>query len=271
MTCAPVPPVSYRLAVITFMDILGFRALVEERSASEIRRILNLVQDFAGNDDDTPEEDVVALNFSDSVIRIRYYDTEYPIGALNHEVLSLIHAQGELINNGVLVRGGVTTGEVFCDSTNVFGPGFNRAYGLESEFANYPRIVVGPEAFHDLRSDVRLCADHHDTVDEIHYLRGFLKQGDDGLWFVDYLAAIRRELDEPEFYPDFLLRHRNLVIDNAAKAGSSLRILQKYLWLARYHNDVCERTGAETGLLITSADIPALEDLSERSPHIHDE
>lgn len=252
------------------MDILGFREIVAQRSATEIRHVLDLVRDFASDDDELPEADVVALNFSDSVIRIRYYDTKYSIGALNHEVLSLIHAQGELVNNGVLVRGGITTGQVFCDGAMIFGPGFNRAYGLESEFAIYPRIVVGPEAFHDLRSDARLRAEHHDTVDEIHYLRGFLKRGDDGLWFVDYLAAMRYELDDPDFYPALISRHRSLVIDNAARAGASLRVLQKYLWLARYHNDVCGRTGMEADLLITSADIPALEALSERSPHIRD-
>lgn len=90
-----------------------------------------------------------------------------------------------------------------------------RAYGLDSEFANYPRIVLGAEVFRDLRTDERLHAGRHDAVDEIHYLRDLLRRSDDGLWFVDYLKAFREELDDPDAYPDLLLRHRDTIISGA--------------------------------------------------------
>lgn len=258
-------PLKYRPAVITFVDILGFSDLVRTRSAADVQGILDRVRSFAARESGDEGEHTRAFSFSDSVIRVRHYDTEYPTGAIFQEVLSLVHAQGELITDGVLLRGGMTTGLIHADGSSIFGPGFVRAYSLESEFANYPRIVVGPEAFQDFRTDDRLHADHHDLVDEIHYLRRLLRQSDDGLWFVDYLRAIRGELDDPDMYPVLLDRHRQTIVSGAQTPAP--RIQQKYLWLALYHNRVCDEFGVDD-YTISSADIPALEALAERSPYI---
>jgi hypothetical protein len=265
----PPRPIDYRPAVITFVDILGFREIVRERSASEVQDILGRVRSFAARETGEQSfEHTRAFSFSDSVIRVRHYDTEYPSGALFQEVLSLVHAQGELINDGVLLRGGLTTGLIHAESTSIFGPGFVRAYGLESEFANYPRIVLGAEVFSALRTDERLHANHHDAVDEIHYLRHLLRRSDDGLWFVDYLKAFREELDNPDVYPDLLLRHRDTIVSGASNPAE--RVQQKYHWLALYHNQVCQEFGLNE-FRISPADIPALEELAERSPDIFDD
>lgn len=262
---------NYRPAVVTFLDILGFRDLVRTKSAEELKHIVSLVQRFAGKseeNDGMDEEDHKAFEhtrsvvFSDSVVRIRCYDTEYPSGALFHEVIDLVHAQTNLIAHGVLVRGGISHGEVHDNGEVVFGPAFVRAYDLESQFANFPRIVLGPEVFQGLRSDPRMRANHHDLEDEIRYQSQLLRRGDDGFWFIDYLFAARHELDEPAEYPDLLVAHRDLVIKQALSAPASSRVLQKFLWMAGYHNSVCERTGFGD-FVIGRRDIPALEDLAD--------
>jgi hypothetical protein len=46
------------------------------------------------------------------------------------------------LSGGHLVRGGVAVGELIHDDEVVFGPALNRAYYLESEVADCPRIVV---------------------------------------------------------------------------------------------------------------------------------
>ncbi|MFG1191795.1 hypothetical protein [Xanthobacter flavus] len=264
-------PAKYRPAVITFVDILGFREIVHRRGAEDVHRILGRLRSFAAREDGSAEgEHTRAFSFSDSVIRVRFFDSEYSSGALFHEALSLVHAQGELISDGILLRGGMTTGDVHVEDNAIFGPGFIRAYGLESEFANYPRIVVGPEAFADLRSDARLHASHHDLVDEIHYLRRLLRRADDGLWFVDYLKAFRAEMDEPELYPEILMSHRASIVAGAAESHAP-RVLQKYLWMALYHNQVCQEFGYDDEFMLTTTDIPFLEALSERSPDIADD
>ncbi len=45
------------------------------------------------------------------------------------------------------MRGGVTIGDICFEGSMVFGPAMVKGYGLESEFAVYPRIVVDPAVF----------------------------------------------------------------------------------------------------------------------------
>lgn len=267
-------PHAYRPAVVTFLDILGFRERVAaSQDATAIRRILARLRDFS-DVGDPDEGDGAArgyevtrsIAFSDSIVRVRFYDTEYPSGALFHEILSLLHVQAEMMADDVLVRGGVTVGPVYLEGDMAFGPAFNRAYDLESQFANVPRIVVGPEAFAALRTDPGLVAVDHTPEEDIAYIRRLLKRGEDGFWFIDYLQAMRSELDHPELHPDIVAQHRALIIAGAASAAPHSRVLQKYLWLAHYLNDAVDRCGLPEALRLTQADLPALDPLDDRPP-----
>lgn len=265
---------TYRSAVVTFLDVLGFRELVRLRSADEMLEIVHLMQKFASSSDSdlvhelNMEDDISwtrTVAFSDSVARVRPFDLPYSDGSLFHEILDLVHAQADLANHGVIVRGGLTVGQVFLESNTVFGPAFVRAYDLESQYANVPRIVVGPEVFKELRNDPQLRAEHHDLKDEIGYLKRLLRRGDDGFWFIDYFKAIAREMDEPDAqYPMFAEAHRELIVKNARSVPEHGRALQKYLWLSEYHNSVCREWGGQAKkFCITAADIPAFETLPE--------
>lgn len=259
---------AYRPAVITFIDILGFSDQVaksEGLGPSQIRTILRRLANFAANsqDNDDEIEETTAIVFSDSIVRVRFIDGEDRSGALFHEVLKLLQVQGEMLADNVLLRGGLTVGLIHVEGQMAFGPGFIRAYQLESQFANHPRIIIGPEVFKALREDERLVADHHDLEDEIHYQRQMLQQGDDGFWFIDYLYGFQEEMDYPEEHVDLVAQHRAHIIDQAKAAPASSRVLQKYLWLARYLNNVVERLG-HADLKITQADIPSLEELAEQ-------
>lgn len=273
-----VPNIKYRPAVITFLDILGFRERVERsEDASEIASILRRLRHFSGVNarqktlvEEEEDEVTRSIAFSDSVIRIRFYDTDFPTGALFLEILNLVHLQGEMADNGVLLRGGVTVGNVHLDGDMAFGPGFNRAYDLESQFALSPRIVIGHEAFDALRTDRRLICKGHTLKEDIAYIRNMVTRGDDGLWFVDYLAAIRGEMDQQELFPEYVDRHRAHIVAGATSAPARSRIFQKYLWLAHYLNGVVERCGLEKELKLTQAEIPALDELADRPTWMSD-
>jgi hypothetical protein len=260
------PAFAYRPAVITFLDVLGFSDQVaKDKDPTRLRSVLRRLADFAANQDDDGDEleETTSIVFSDSIVRIRFIDGEDHSGALFHEVLKLLHVQGEMLADNVLLRGGLTVGDIYVEGQMAFGPGFIRAYQLESQFANYPRIVVGPEAFKALREDERLRADHHDLAEEIHHQSELLHQGDDGLWFIDYLYGFQEEMDYPEDHVDLVAQHRSHIIASANAAPANSRVLQKYLWLAGYLNNVVDRLG-HTQLKITQADIPALEALAEK-------
>ena len=109
-------------------------------------------------------------------------------------------------------------------------------------------------------------------ADEVNYIKGLVRRGDDGLWFVDYLKAIYTEMDDPVLgYPTFMERHRDFITQGAKGLSVQGRALQKYLWLAEYHNVVCGEWGGEaTELLITPAELPGMETLPEVSEFIKD-
>jgi hypothetical protein len=270
--------VEYRKALVTFIDVLGFRDLVSTKSPAEVRKIVRLVQNFGAqdktdNDDKKHENWTRTFAFSDSIIRIRPFDSDYRDGSLFHEIIALVHAQAELADLGVFVRGGMSAGDVYFEKNAIFGPAFVRAYELESQFANVPRIVIDPFVFEELRTSPRLRADHHDLADEIHYLKKLLAPSDDGLWFVDYLVAIQTELDEPEYYFDFLTHHRDFIISNADGLSQQSRAVQKYLWLATYHNNAVNRISngdPRPELLIARENISMLELMPEVSKNIRD-
>lgn len=270
--------VPYRPAVITFLDILGFRERVaRSHDATEISKILQRLREFSnvGVIDETASERgyeiTRSIAFSDSIIRIRFYDTGFSTGALYHEVLNLVHVQGEMVNENVLLRGGLSVGNVYLDGDMAFGPAFNRAYDLESQFADAPRIVIGHEAFEALREDPRLVSDDHTPDEDIAYIRQLVRRGDDGLWFIDYLAAMRRELDYPELFPDYVAGHRAHILEGVRSAPPHSRVFQKYLWLARYLNSVVDRCRLHEELRLSQTDIPALDELTDRPPWMSDD
>ena len=259
------PVHTYRWALITFIDILGFSDLVaRSEGPAKIRSILSRLASFAASKQDAQHEidETAAVVFSDSIVRVRFLDGEYRTGALFQEVLKLLQVQGEMLADDVLLRGGITVGLIHVEGQMAFGPGLIRAYKLESEFANYPRIVVGPEVFRALREGKALIADHHDLEDEVHYQKKLLRRGEDGFWFIDYLFGFQEEMDDPGERVALAEQHRTLIIKSANAARADSRVLQKHLWLARYVNDVAERLNRPE-LVITQADIAALEDLAE--------
>lgn len=99
-------------------------------------------------------ETIKTIFFSDSVVRIRYAPNYEKSNAcdglymciLEKELISLAEIQFELLKKGILIRGGITIGNISYNSqTNqLFGKAMNRAYELESKIANYPRIVIDP-------------------------------------------------------------------------------------------------------------------------------
>jgi hypothetical protein len=48
-----------------------------------------------------------------------------------------------------LIRGGICKGELYHDGSVIFGPAFIEAYRLESTVANFPRVVLGADAYSD--------------------------------------------------------------------------------------------------------------------------
>lgn len=270
----------YQKAIVTFIDILGFRDIVSKDDAPAILDKIKSIQHYAAPPKPKLKIDDLGtvpttIQFSDSIIRVRLTDSginsQYPFGTLFFELLELVHAQAALIEEGVLIRGGVAYGDVYIKDHVIFGPAFVQAYDLESKFANSPRIAISPDLIKELKSNHHLKAKHHDLTEEIGYINSLLKRGDDGIWFIDYCGAIKSELDTPEEYPLFLEKHKDLIVQNANRFDKFTTTTTKYLWLARYHNQslscTSEKECTEAGinlkdLEISEEDIAFLQELN---------
>ena len=240
----------YEWAIISFIDILGFRHLVESSPPEVVSAALDSLEEFT-NAGKIPESDHLprVYSFSDSIIRVRsllpYAQKQHPIGLLFYELLDLVRIQALLSDSGNLIRGGVTLGQISISSNRVFGPGFIEAYDIESKYARYPRIIVSQKALKELEDTDRPLSECSDRSYDKEYVRQNLRQADDGFWFVDYLTSIATELDPPEAYVSFLIKHKKFIISAELPETELQPEVVNYKWLANYHNQCIEELRKE--------------------------
>lgn len=240
--------VEYEDCIVSFTDVLGFRHLLKHRTADEVMTVLDQMNYFRQSVDDGASIKTIksarltsrafAFAMSDAIVRVRPYDTQQRDGALVWELLDIVHAQIELINLGVFVRGGLTVGKTYVGLKGqgpVFGPALARAYEIETGEAVFPRIVVDDAVLEAHRTDPRLRMDGNSYADEKETIDGLLAVGDDGTHYIDYLSQLG-EFDGPEVYLGFLERHSELIRKGLEATKTDRRTWRKFQWLARYHN-----------------------------------
>jgi hypothetical protein len=94
----------------------------------------------------------------------------------------------------------------------------------------YPRIVID--------------RDYLAAIDNLggKYWPDYVRQGDDGAYFVDYLFGSLAD-SAGQLASSMLAGHRNAIraaIDDGIR-DKDARLRQKYMWLALYHNSTVER------------------------------
>ncbi len=240
----------YRESLFTFLDILGFRSVVEKRPASEVGTLLQRLRKEAKPDAELAKTlDMSFLTFSDCTVRavpiVSEGNSHHPTGILFYELLNLAHCQYRLLMDGYSLRGGMTVGDICFEEGMVFGPALAKAYALESEFANYPRIVIDPKVFTTMEVNPLLRNAIHDAQTEKEYIGRLVHRDSDGLYFLDYLRGMNGEFDEPDDWLDFLAFHKKWILQQARGLGEVHKIAAKYLWVATYHNEVVGGVGGE--------------------------
>jgi len=253
--------IRYRPALVTFLDILGFRNLVLQSLAKDVQRALDTVRKF------TQVKGAFAplsFAFSDSIVRVRFLDganAKEPQGLLTAELLDIVHAQGELIAHDIILRGGISSGQIYANGAEIFGPALIRAYELETKAALYPRVVLDPILLNETKANSALGRDGNTAEEDRLEFRKLLKRGENGYWFVNYLSAFIKELDDPANEPTLLAAHKRLIVRRAANAAA----IDKVLWLAVYHNALISRLSKtrtyikkDSSLVVTTKELPEL-------------
>jgi hypothetical protein len=164
----------YEQRVVAFIDILGFRSLVEKLKSNqllhnELHLALAEIKSYKNpaGDENTAQAKIEASVFSDSIVISADVSNGFQV------FWSCIGLQTRLLELKILTRGGISRGLTVHKDDILYGEGMLKAYDLESKNAIYPRVVVDPEFIADLPSG---------------YKKMFLSQDVDGLWYTDPFA-----------------------------------------------------------------------------------
>ena len=191
-----------------------------------------------------------SLYFSDTIIRVTPLyakrNVNYPVGLLYHELNDLVWIQSELAKKGVFIRGSITIDESYVKNDVFFGPGIIKAYKIERELANYPRIIVDPDRTQFINAEALeklpiIKSSLNSGKNEEAYIRELLRKDEDGELFIDYLKTVFSEMffsGEDANFIDFLREHKRQIKKNLKNFQSNRRVCQKYEWLKTYHNNV---------------------------------
>jgi hypothetical protein len=233
----------YSPHLIAYIDILGFRELVQEQTPNFISRAIRLIIEATEPDDRIRKENLENyVLFSDLIVHTVPLNSPANIkfrdGIVFHEIHHLAIAQATLIADGLLLRGALTLGKLERTYGVLFGLGIIEAYELERDEARFSRIVVSPDLIEALKVNPLLR--FHPYEEEMKYISKFIKRDDDGVIFVDYLGGMQDEGDDPGDYLEVLGIHKQFVEKNLVKFKENKRVLPKYLWLKKYHNAVVQ-------------------------------
>jgi hypothetical protein len=242
---------SYQERYCAFVDILGFRQLIEhlrkDKAQFEVlREVLQKIHSpTPGILIDDTETDFRAQSISDAV--------SISTAASPHGLAQLFYAlEGlslDLLVRGYFVRGAIVKGGLYHDEQMVFGEGLVEAHRLETSHARYPRIMIKS----DVRADAQRFSEEDNSWTE--FLPRMTRQSRDGPWYLDVLhrmslrvEAVRKigaDIDatkSTELQPVVAMRNRIQRCLN--ETVDSPRHFEKVQWFAAYWNQsICPMKG----------------------------
>lgn len=229
----------YAVHLVTFIDILGFADLVRNSDGpGDIDLVLDALHSQIGSPDEMGFKILPTLvsSFSDTVVRaVPATDPATMHDYFGNELYIIARAQRELVSRGVLLRGGITFGELQVTPTRIFGPALIAAYELESKTAIYPRILVARE----LLQYLNYLAPRPGFASEVEQVRtyghGLIEQDFDSSYFVHYLDFAHLYVREAGTTQ--VRAHRDAIVAAwNSPAASDLRVRSKIAWQAHYHD-----------------------------------
>lgn len=204
-----------KIHFVAFLDILGFKALVDKEVRSGtgeyLEKLLRCHQKCA--EIFKPDPSLSIIQFSDSIVISRPYDASQFIPF----VTSIAEYQRYLLDEQLLCRGGVAVNQHFTNGTFTFSAGLIDAYDVESRSARYPRVVIAPDVI-DLV--------YPDGTTDIEIVKE-----DDGLYFIDYIGITKSR--QPR-----LLKNSVRDVVNSLKNSDTSSIREKGIWLANYSDAI---------------------------------
>jgi hypothetical protein len=225
---------------ILYFDILGYKDVFDDDS--DIYQFLRTLNEVVKETKTNLESANHVLSY-----KIKMFSDNFIIGfECNNNIddkqylihICLIAGNIQLLllkNHNILIRGGLTKGQLHFNDDFVFGKGLIDAFKLENT-AEYPRILI----------DEQVSKYYFETEKQIPY--GY-KIDEDGNYFVDYLFDIslnelyddssENEIKEINNALIKIMKNKSSYPKNYTRSSAVLsreKIIRKYLWVLGYHN-----------------------------------
>jgi hypothetical protein len=214
-----------------FLDILGFSAKIRHGITSSTILYLKKSLDKSLEDARNPKSSfghktLFVKSFTDNTViasPVIDQDGEGELGAICRYCAIY---QFELINAGMLARGGVAFGELYVDENMVIGDALIDAYQQENKISIYPRITISRKILEFIFQYIS----YYGEPEECSWNEYFLIDGS-GVAFIDFVSIIRRwyELDLEEVITPLFEK-----VIHMYNSSEDDIVAQKTLWLLGY-------------------------------------
>lgn len=265
-------PKSYEQRVVAFIDILGFKSIIEKtiekndiENMARIASVINAFKDIREiwNLDSGELKHYVKSSkrvtiFSDSIVVSCEANDEEEIMYTLLEIKWLVMT---MLNHGLLCRGAITRGKLVHTNEYIFGPALIEAHLLESKAALYPRIILDRGVIDAEEFEKNKISNAGVRWKNIQFL---LEQDSDGMYYIDYFRKAQHELNDPIYdFPAYIHNLGNLIRDGLKRSAGhnqvDLRI--KYFWMRERYNQMVEQvTKKDACALLKSTGEPGLFD-----------
>jgi len=198
---------------VAFIDLLGFSSMVSHDCESP-ETAQKYIDKLKATHKKTKElkngiEGLQLTQFSDSIVLALPYKKD-SFGEFSTLVSNY---QYELLQNGILCRGGISYGMHHYEDDFLFSSGLIHAYNIEKDISINPRVVVSKDLVDLL----------YPSLNEVP--KQTLIRESDGSYFINYLH--NRDPQESWNFIDNIIPH------NLAESPS---IRGKQIWLINYYN-----------------------------------
>lgn len=240
----------YKECYIAFLDILGFKELINTQTFEKILEIFRAVSGEEVTSDygyklafykATDCEDDENAQYNDALLRTNVYAmsdsivVSVPCSPFSLEALVdvCLFLQIRLydLDKPIFLRGAVAKGMFYSNKFVAFGKGMVDAYLYQENYSIYPRTILSQNLVNEISSDgykgTKVVQDQHD-----------------GYWYIDYMNEYLGGHDKT----DSECQKFRKLIDEYVNGYYDARIREKYFWLDReYKRVVLKQVSLEGG------------------------
>lgn len=159
--------VNYEDRAVLFVDVLGWKDELNKKSADEIYSILFPFIQLGNEYNEHQRENIrqivaqndrMSLNPLHMSVQVSFFSDCF-VCSIPSEFASRLCSKASniiriFLNEGFLVRGGLSAGSLYHKDQIVFGPALLRAYEIENKEAIFPRVLIDSSLINCLNEDV---------------------------------------------------------------------------------------------------------------------